>query len=158
MDVTFFEEQPFYPKTDVQGENCIEEHLFWSYPNFSSPPSQLVPTTSPPDHLVPIDSSPSHPVPTTNPPSHLVPTDSPSSPVHSPRSPPSPIQETAQGKTKEILVDSRRQKTQKEIEDHTLSQQCQDTDLGSQPLVTHAGSAPPNLVPFNLFNDLDQPH
>lgn len=58
----------------------------------------------------------------------------------------------------EILVYSRRQKTQKDIEDRTLSKQCQDTDLGSQPLVTHAGSAPPNWVPSNVFNDLDQPH
>ena len=30
MDVTFFEEQPFYPKTNIQGENCEEEYRFWS--------------------------------------------------------------------------------------------------------------------------------
>ena len=59
MDVTFFEEQPFYPKTDVQGENYVEEHLFWSYLDFSSPSNQPMPTASPPSHPVPTASSPS---------------------------------------------------------------------------------------------------
>ena len=28
MDVTFFEDHPFYPKTNIQRENRIEEHQF----------------------------------------------------------------------------------------------------------------------------------
>ena len=38
MDVTIFESQPFYPKSDIQGENCSQEYQFWEieYPNLIS--------------------------------------------------------------------------------------------------------------------------
>ena len=50
MDVTFFEQQPFYPKHDIQGENSvIHEYQLWdittieqtSFPSLSSSDSFL---------------------------------------------------------------------------------------------------------------------
>ena len=29
MDITFFENQSYYSKTDIHGENRTQEHLFW---------------------------------------------------------------------------------------------------------------------------------
>ena len=135
MDVTFFEEQPFYPKTDVQGENQTQEHLFWSFPE-SNPSSLPMSTINPP-------------APTANPPiiSHV--------PFSSPDPIPSPIQETDQ--EKEILVYSRRPKTQKEKESCTTSQQCQEINLSSQPSAPHTGNSQTDLVHFDEANDLDQP-
>lgn len=32
MDVTFYENQSFYPKTYIQGENIMQEFQFWDEP------------------------------------------------------------------------------------------------------------------------------
>lgn len=59
--VTFFEEQPFYPKSDIQEENPIEEYQIRSMvPNvsmFPSVSSQIAPNLAP-NMSSPIESNP----------------------------------------------------------------------------------------------------
>lgn len=78
MDVTFFDEQPFYPKSDIQGENSMEEyHLCYMVPNtsvFSSVSNPIAP------NLVPTVSSSDE----SNPNLFLV------SPIYNPHIPPIP--------------------------------------------------------------------
>ena len=55
MDVTFFENQSYYPKFDIQGENSIHEYQFWETENFSShQPVSPSPTPILPSHHVPV--------------------------------------------------------------------------------------------------------
>ena len=131
MNVTFFEDQPFYPKTNVQGENRLEEHQFWSYLDVPAPVLS-VPSSSMPS---PVLSSPSC--------------------VPSPM--PSPVPMSIQEKPKEILAYSRRQKVQKEAEDRVLSQQCQEANLSSSPPENHTSNDPHNSVCLEVVNNLDQP-
>ena len=140
MDVSFFEEKPFYSKTDVQGENRVEEHHFWSYLDMPSPAFPVpVPTIPRPESM-----STPKPVTPSPIPMSITPSSIPIVPV--PES--SPV--TTQEKSKNILVYSRRQKAQKEAKNQTLSQQCQEANLDSQPTETHTGNAP-------LIDDLNQP-
>ena len=171
MDVTFFEDYPFYPKTNVQGENRIENHQFWSYldvpshsipgpsqvlspamPNFESRPAPV--SSSVPSHVPsPVSSVPSHvPSPVSSVPSH-VPNPVPSVPSPVPSFAPVSVQE----KQKEILVYSRRQKAQKEVENRILSQQCQEADMSSSPLGNHTSSDSHNSFCPEVSNDRDQP-
>ena len=58
MDVTFFEHQPYYPKSDIQVENLIQEYQLWDIdatttnnypcPQVTIPPISTTPT---PNHI-----------------------------------------------------------------------------------------------------------
>ena len=37
MDMTFFENQSYYSKTDIQGENRIQEYQFWEIETMTEP-------------------------------------------------------------------------------------------------------------------------
>ena len=57
MDVTFFEHQPYYPKSDIQGKNLIQEYQLWDIDatttnNYPSPQVTIPPisTTPTPNH------------------------------------------------------------------------------------------------------------
>ena len=48
MDVTFFENQPFYPKTDIQGETPrTQEYQFWVAENTAKYPTLPLSTSTP---------------------------------------------------------------------------------------------------------------
>lgn len=52
MDVIFFENEPFYPKMDIQGESGNTQYPFWKFesqtqPAVESNPPSLVKTNSP---------------------------------------------------------------------------------------------------------------
>ena len=59
MDITFFKNQPYYLKTNVQGENFIQEYQLWEnetqvYPSSHIPEApSLTPDMENPKVLVP---------------------------------------------------------------------------------------------------------
>ena len=110
-------------------------------PNFESRPAPV--SSSVPSHVPsPISSVPSH-----------VPNPVPSVPSPMPSSAPVSVQE----KPKKILVYSRRQKAQKEVENRILSQQCQEVDMSSLPPGNHTSNDSHNSICPEVSNDLDQP-
>lgn len=142
MDVTFFENQSFYPQTNIQGESHVE-YWFLSYPDQSNFPS--IPSAP---SIQPSDSSPSV------------------LPVQSPNDIPIPISEFTQPtpdpapKQKELLVYSRKQKSHKETEFCPSSRHCQESAPGVQPAETHTGNVTPisqEIEVSDYSNDLDLP-
>ena len=65
--------------------------------------------------------------------------------------------ETAPEKTMELLVYSRKHKTQTEAEDCPLSKQCQEPIPSSQSAEIHTGNASYDFKTSDLPNDLDMP-
>ena len=145
MDVTFFEDQLFYPKPAIQGENqaANHEYQFWDcYPNHSTHPV-LLPTNPSLLHSPQISYGP--------PPNHNPGPSSPKSYIQNNSNP-----KTTQQKTKELPVYSRKQKkNSKEPEDCTLLKQRQEAELSSLPLTSHTGITPLNSYSPDLINDLD---
>ena len=68
MDVTFFEQQPYYPRSNIQGENYTQEHQLWdieaNIPNLSHSPSN---SYTYPNSQIPQRKSPKSFVPTPSP-------------------------------------------------------------------------------------------
>lgn len=51
MDVTFFENQPYYPKSDIQGEHTTQEYQFWEVESSQTLDSQILIPESQTSHI-----------------------------------------------------------------------------------------------------------
>ncbi|RVW71223.1 Retrovirus-related Pol polyprotein from transposon TNT 1-94 [Vitis vinifera] len=139
MDVTFFENQPFYPKTAIQGENwSTDEFQFWE---------TEISTTSPLSSSLPPQTDTTLSVPENN--SFDVPSVTPES--------------TTQG-SKEVIVYSRKilkekpeKPPQKEPEDSTPPEQNQELDQDPSNPIAQPGNTIYDLNSSNDLDDLDQP-
>ncbi|RVW52517.1 Retrovirus-related Pol polyprotein from transposon TNT 1-94 [Vitis vinifera] len=139
MDVTFFENQPFYPKTAIQGENwSTDEFQFWE---------TEISTTSPLSSSLPPQTDTTLSVPKNN--SFDVPSVTPES--------------TTQG-SKEVIVYSRKilkekpeKPPQKEPEDSTPPEQNQELDQDPSNPIAQPGNTIYDLNSSNDLDDLDQP-
>ncbi|RVW97655.1 Retrovirus-related Pol polyprotein from transposon TNT 1-94 [Vitis vinifera] len=139
MDVTFFENQPFYPKTAIQGENwstdefqCWETEISTTSPLSSSLPPQTDTTLSDPENN-------SLDVPSVT------------------------LELTTQG-SKEVIVYFRRnlkekpeKPPQKEPEDSTPPEQNQELDQDPSNPNSQLGNTIYDLNSSNDLDDLDQP-
>lgn len=134
MDVTFFENQPFYPKTPIQGENSItQEYQFWEKQNSESNPSLGPIITEPiPEYVPTVEPIPDS-VQNTQPVISLVP--------------------TLSANDKELRVYTRRQKSREEMELRTLPEQLRESD----PSSINSDLSPGNTIPETPSNDLDIP-
>ena len=125
MDVTFFEQQPYYSKPAIQGENITKEYQLWDntsseIPTISTTLDSSTFHQSPRPLTINCDSLP-HIEPSTPLPNDLI---EPSTPF------PSTPQITP-AKNNEIRVYSRRNKTQGEIENRTHPEQVQESKPSS---------------------------
>ncbi|XP_042971975.1 uncharacterized protein LOC122304021 [Carya illinoinensis] len=131
MDVTFFEQQPYFPKSDIQGEtNFIQEYQLWDIeesPHFSPNSDQPCPSLNhesiPPQNLFLespyfLESPPQDQ--TNNPPQNL-----------------DTIQST---KNDELITYSRRRKNQKEMEQEASLEQTQESDPSPRSSEDPSGS------------------
>ncbi|RVW64351.1 Retrovirus-related Pol polyprotein from transposon TNT 1-94 [Vitis vinifera] len=139
MDVTFFENQPFYPKTAIQGEN-------WSTDEFQLWETEIS-TTSPLSSSLPPQTNTTLSVPENN--SLDVPSVTPES--------------TTQG-SKEVIVYSRKnlkekpeKPPQKEPKDNTPPEQNQELDQDPSNPNSQPGNTIYDLNSSNDLDDLDQP-
>ncbi|WKA06926.1 hypothetical protein VitviT2T_024803 [Vitis vinifera] len=139
MDVTFFENQPFYPKTAIQGDNwSTDEFQFWE---------TEISTTSPLSSSLPPQTDTTLSVPENN--SLDVPFVTPES--------------TTQG-SKEVIVYSRKnlkekpeKPPQKEPENSTPPEQNQELDQDPSNPNSQPGNIIYDLNSSNDLDDLDQP-
>ena len=119
MDVTFFENEPFYPKTSIQGENwSTDQFQFWVPENPTIPLSSSLPSQTADTLPVPVPETTTFPIPENN-----------SSEV-----PPAMPKSTTQS-SKEVMVYSRNRlkrkpekPPQKKQEDNTPAEQNQELD------------------------------
>ena len=134
MDVTFFENQPYYPKYDIQGEHTTQEYQFWET-KITSSNIQTLESHIPQYHIphslsLPITES----LDTTVEPPRT-------SSIHS-----QPI------KNSEFIVYSRK-KTQEEIKQRTLPEQVHQAEPNSNPSEISPGNTNFNHVHNELKND-----
>ena len=153
MDVTFFENQPFYPKTKIQGER-IDEFQFWKMEDTATLEKEqhsanqnyepnLFPTNIP--ETAPETDSTNIPAPKTAP---TAPETAPKTAPTEPETTTSAPQTAASEPTnhppaqvvKPLLTYSKRKKTRKEAELLTLPQQSQDSNRIPEPRETHQGN------------------
>ncbi|RVW39094.1 Retrovirus-related Pol polyprotein from transposon RE1 [Vitis vinifera] len=139
MDVTFFENQPFYPKTAIQGENwSTDEFQFWE---------TEISTTSPLSSSLPPQTDTTLSIPENN--SLDVPSVT--------------LELTTQG-SKEVIVYFRKnlkekpeKPPQKEPEDSTPPEQNQELDQDPSNPNSQPGNTIYDLNSSNDLDDLDQP-
>ena len=140
MDVTFFEHEPYYPKSDIQGEN-VRESQFWD--ELLIKESSEIQHASPPLVLLPSDSNyipnPNLKIPSSN---------SPSSSKH----------RSTQLESSQLRVYTRRKNENKESENLAPLMQCHDSNPNSNPAQVHSSEAdhsPELIVP--VIDDADVP-
>ncbi|KAL6311476.1 hypothetical protein AAG906_012064 [Vitis piasezkii] len=138
MDVTFFENQPFYPKTAIQGENwSTDEFQFWETEISTTPLSSSLPPQT--DTTLSVPENNSLDVPSVTP------------------------ESTTQG-SKEVIVYSRKnlkekpeKPPQKEPEDSTPPEQNQELDQDPSNPNSQPSNTIYDLNSSNDLDDLDQP-
>ncbi|KAH9783514.1 hypothetical protein KPL71_009336 [Citrus sinensis] len=140
MDVTFFEHEPYYPKSDIQGEN-VRESQFWD--ELLIKESSEIQHASPSLVLLPSDSNY-----TPNPNLEIPSSNSPSFSKH----------RSTQLESSQLHVYTRRKNENKESENLALLMQCHDSNLNSNPAQVHLSEAdhsPELIVP--VIDDADVP-
>ena len=143
MDVTFFENQPYYPKSDIQGEHTTQEYQFWEIESSSRIESPIpIPESQ-------ISHSPSIPIigflDTT--------VESPDASSHNIQPQPA--------KNSEFIVYSRRKKkkTQEEIEERTHPEQVHEAEPNSNSSEIPQGNKDSDTAVHNELqnNDINLP-
>lgn len=140
MDVTFFEHEPYYPKSDIQGEN-VRESQFWD--ELLIKESSEIQHASPPLVLLPSDSNY-----TPNPNLEIPSSNSPSSSKH----------RSTQLESSQLRVYTRRKNENKERKNLAPLMQCHDSNPNSNPAQVHSSEAdhsPELIVP--VIDDADVP-
>ena len=145
MDVTFFKNQPFYPKANIKGE-ILKEYQLWGTSHSTPEPE---PDSTPNQAHIP--SSITEPEPAIQKPSP----NTPEPIIQKSNSNTQPIQETTGEDL--IVYYSRRMKTQQEVEnDDTFPKQNQDLEPDPAP-EKHTGNTLIDSISSDFSNDLDQP-
>ena len=149
MDVTFFEHQPYYPKSDIQGDNSFtQEYQLWDEindldtPHTSSNPVNTHTSSNPVNtHIETVSTHQNEPmVPYLDPPAEI-----PELPeLITLRS-----EDTTQ--SKDLITYSRRNKNQKEIEHQVSLEQTQELEPDSRSKDPRGNSTPES------FKDSDLP-
>ncbi|KAL5851107.1 hypothetical protein ACOSQ3_006225 [Xanthoceras sorbifolium] len=128
MDVTFLEQNPYYPKADIQGEKSAE-YPSWDIPITPDPQIPNEPQSDPQQH----DNSPPNTLTPKQP--HIQPT-----------------------QNSEIRVYSRRKLNQEGMGNQTHIQHIQDSNPSSSPHENSQGNVPSEPISIELPpNDLDIP-
>lgn len=146
MDVTFFEHQPYYPKSDIQGENSYtQEYQLWDeISDLDTPHTSSNPVNTQIETVSTHQNEPT--VPYLDPPAEIPEfTNTSSSPADDqpnkiPSLPSLRSQDTTQ--SKDLITYSRRNKNQKEIEHQVPLEQTQELEPDSRSKDPQGNSTP----------------
>ena len=169
MDVTFFEQPPYYPKSNIQGENFTQEYQLWDIESeilnssFDLPSSQTkLPNISIPPNIEPEAISICHNEPQNTQKTMAEPnTMNTKKTVDEPNIVAEPSSSSPQPNSSQPAINSgfrvysRREKAQEEIEHQTLLEQIQKSNSSPRSLGISQGNTQSDSELSN--NDLDCP-